>query len=192
MGDGGMVVTSDEKLAAKIEILRNHGAEPKYFHDVIGGNFRLDALQAAILRVKLSHLASWHQGRRHNANRYNEMFKQSGLTAKGLVQPPIAAYQSGDGAEKQDYHIYNQYVIRVQQRDSLRDFLLKNSIGVEIYYPLALHQQKCVKGLGCIEQTFPQAEKAAKETLALPVYPELTAEMQQYVVDTIAEFYSQP
>ncbi len=190
MGDGGMVVTSDEDLAARLEILRNHGAEPKYYHDVIGGNFRLDALQAAILRVKLAHLDHWHHCRRRNAGRYNQMFEQAGLVAKGLLRLPVALYQQKDGAEGQNYHIYNQYVIRARQRDGLREFLLKNSIGVEIYYPLALHQQKCVKGFECAAQTFPEAEKAAGETLALPIYPELTAEMQQYVVDAIAGFFS--
>ena len=191
MGDGGMVVSGDEKLTEKIKILRNHGADPKYFHGIIGGNFRLDAIQAAILRVKLTHLAEWHKGRRRNANRYNKLFSQTGLTENGLIQTPVAVYkpEAETSAKGQDYHIYNQYIIRVRERDKLRDFLLNNSIGVEIYYPLALHQQECVQKFECSGHGFPEAEKAARQTLALPIYPELTADMQQYVVDTISRFY---
>lgn len=192
MGDGGMVITNDEPLAEKLAVLRNHGAQPKYFHALIGGNFRLDAMQASILRVKLPHLPSWHQARRRNADRYNTLFMESGLVDSGRIKTPVAVYREEAGQEKNepDYHIYNQYVVRARDRDSLRNFLLEHSIGVEIYYPVPLHQQECIRELGYDRLSFPESEKAAAETLALPVYPELTAEMQENVVGRIKEFYS--
>ena len=192
MGDGGMVVTNDEELAEKLTILRNHGAEPKYYHAVIGGNFRLDALQAAILRIKLQHLPAWHVARRRNAARYNKLFQQAGLLDAGVIETPAAVFREEAGKEKTevDFHIYNQYVIRTRDRDRLLQFLTDHGIGVEIYYPVPLHKQKCVSHLGCGDLSFPEAERAAAETLALPIYSELTTEMQEYVVSCIKKFYS--
>ena len=192
MGDGGMVVTNDEELAGKLAILRNHGAEPKYYHAVIGGNFRLDALQAAVLRVKLQHLPAWHLARRRNAARYSGLFREAGLLDAGVIETPAAVYREEAGKEEAeiDYHIYNQYVIRARDRDRLLRFLVDQSIGVEIYYPVPLHKQKCVSHLGYGDLSFPEAERAAAETMALPIYSELTAEMQEYVVSRIKEFYS--
>jgi len=187
IGDGGMVTCQDEPFAKKIELLRNHGAYPKYYHSMVGGNFRLDAIQAAPLRVKLRYLDSWHKGRRANADLYNRLFSESGLTASSTVVPPVAVYATQERGSGSMSHIYNQYIIRVEQRDALRDWLLKNDIGCEIYYPVPLHKQDC---LGHDTQlSMPEAEKAAAETLALPIYPELTDEMQMYVVETIARFY---
>ncbi|PID75772.1 MAG: transcriptional regulator [Deltaproteobacteria bacterium] len=189
LGDGGMVVTSDKEFAEKIILMRNHGAYPKYYHEMVGGNFRLDPIQAAALTVKLPYLPSWHKKRRHNAHVFNRLFQDSGLVDSGKVILPVEVYQaSAEGAES-NVHIYNQYVLRVERRDELRDWLQKNEIGCEIYYPVPLHKQRCLgeiaKGL-----SLPNAEKAADETIALPIYPELTGEMQEYVVEKIAQFYS--
>ena len=187
IGDGGMVTCQDEALAKKIELLRNHGAYPKYYHSMVGGNFRLDAIQAAPLRVKLRHLDSWHKGRRANAQLYNRLFSESGLTASSKVVLPVAVYAEQETGGEAMSHIYNQYIIRVKQRDALRDWLLKNDIGCEIYYPVPLHKQDC---LGTNPQPpMPEAENAAAETLALPIYPELTDEMQAYVVETVVRFF---
>ncbi|SHO45516.1 DegT/DnrJ/EryC1/StrS family aminotransferase [Desulfopila aestuarii] len=187
VGDGGMVTCQDESFAKKIELLRNHGAHPKYYHSMVGGNFRLDAIQAAPLRVKLRHLDNWHKGRRANAELYNRLFGESGLTASSKVVLPVAVYADRERESGAMSHIYNQYIIRVEQRDALRDWLLKNDIGCEIYYPVPLHRQDC---LGTDPQpSMPHAEQAAAETIALPIYPELTDEMQMYVVETIARFY---
>ena len=190
IGDGGMVVSRDLEFAQKVNLLRNHGAHPKYYHSLVGGNFRLDPIQAATLRVKLPYLDGWHAKRGENAQRYDQLFHQAGLVAQGHVEPPAAVYRSFDSTSAAShYHIYNQYVIRVSDRDALRDWLLANEIGCEIYYPVALHQQKC---LGSDYQgiSLPEAEKAAAQTLALPIYPELTTEMQEYVVSTIADFFA--
>jgi dTDP-4-amino-4,6-dideoxygalactose transaminase len=190
MGDGGMVVTNSPEMANDIRIIREHGGAPKYHHGVIGGNFRLDAMQAAILNVKLPHLPRWHAGRRRNAGRYKKMFSQSGLTEKGYIVLPQAVYENEADEDKGiDYHIYNQYVIRVMERDSLKEYLLSQGVGVEIYYPIPLHRQKCISHLSQSSMSYPEAEKAAAETLALPIYPELTEKMQEYVVDRIASFY---
>lgn len=187
IGDGGMVTCQDELFAKKVELLRNHGAHPKYYHSMVGGNFRLDAIQAAPLRVKLRHLDSWHKGRRANAELYNRLFHESGLAASSKVVPPVSVYADQERESGSMSHIYNQYIIRVEQRDALRDYLLENDIGCEIYYPVPLHKQDC---LGSDSQpSLPEAEKAAAETLALPIYPELTDAMQMYVVETIARFY---
>jgi len=190
IGDGGMVVTSDIEFAEKARLMRNHGAHPKYYHALVGGNFRLDPIQATVLRIKLKHLESWHKRRIKNALFYNKCFRDSEMVNAGLVSPPTAVYQEmADAAgQERNYHIYNQYIVRVKKRDELRAWLGSREIGTEIYYPLALHQQKC------LDQTvqpvsLPHAEKAARETLALPIYPELTEDMQKYVVDSIAEFY---
>jgi dTDP-4-amino-4,6-dideoxygalactose transaminase len=178
-GDAGMCVANDPELSERMEILRVHGGKPKYFHPFIGGNFRLDELQAAILNVKLKHLDAWTVGRQRNAAFYDEAFARADLGR--AVQTPVK------GAGR---HIYNQYIIRVRDRDLLRQCLTAAGIGTEIYYPLALHQQKCFAYLDHRSGDFPESERAAEETLALPIFPELTATQLQYVVDTIAGFYS--
>jgi len=191
IGDGGMVVTSDVGLAEKLRILRAHGGEPKYHHAVVGGNFRLDPIQAVVLDVKLPHLPAWHEARRQNAALYNRLFEEAGLLDSGKVETPVAAYrdQAMEEDVMPDYHIYNQYVIGVQDRDNLIRYLHAENIGSEIYYPIPLHKQKCMTELGFNELTFPESEKAARQTLALPIYPELTNEMQHYVVEKITSFY---
>lgn len=178
-GDGGLVTTVDDGLAHRLRLLRNHGMEPKYYHAFIGGNFRLDALQAAILRVKLPHLPAWSEGRRRNAARYRTLFAQAGLSA--TVQLPV---ERPDG-----YHIYNQFVVRVRERDALRAHLTAAGIGTEIYYPVPFHRQECFAYLGHREGDFPHAERAAAEVLALPIYPELSADQQAEVVGAIRKFY---
>jgi len=175
-GDGGMVTTDDPVLADVLRRLRNHGMHPKYHHGMIGGNFRLDALQAAVLDVKLDHLEAWHEARRHNAARYNSAFEGT------AVQPPQAVH-SGQGLR--NHHIYNQYVVRVPGRDAVRKALEQAGIGHEVYYPVPLHLQECFRPLGYKPGDMPESEKAAAETLALPIYPELTAEMQNYVAQTL-------
>ena len=191
VGDGGMIVCNNDKLAHDIRIIRVHGGAPKYYHAVVGGNFRLDPMQAAVLEIKLSHLPDWHRARRRNAQIYDRLFAEAGLIANGSVEIPQAVYQGQ--AEKEsydpDYHIYNQYVVRVKDRDSLKNFLFEKNVGAEIYYPVPLHKQKVVENLGYNDLCFPEAERAAAETLALPIYPELTEEMLAYVVDRIAQFF---
>ncbi|MBW1812243.1 MAG: DegT/DnrJ/EryC1/StrS family aminotransferase [Deltaproteobacteria bacterium] len=178
-GDGGIVTTGSDDFNEKIRILRDHGQDPKYFHQVIGGNFRLDALQAAIVSIKLKHLDTWSQARKENANRYSILFKESGLEDR--VQVPY---------EKENRHIYNQYIIRLEdKRDNLRAFLLDCKIGTDIYYPVPLHLQECFKYIGYKTGDFPVAEMAANHTLAIPVYPELSPDQQAYVVEKITEFY---
>jgi len=173
-GDGGMVVTNDEELYNRLKIMRNHGASPKYYHKFLGGNFRLDPIQAAVLLVKLPHLDGWSEARRGNAVFYDEKF------ANTVVKTP---YISPDCVS-----IYNQYVIRVLKRDELVAYLREKGIGCEIYYPLPAHLQECFKHLGYKQGDFPEAEKAAEQVLAIPVYPELTDEMKDYVVETIMSF----
>jgi dTDP-4-amino-4,6-dideoxygalactose transaminase len=176
VGDGGMTVTQDPALAGRLKMLRMHGMEPKYHHAVVGGNFRLDALQAAVLRVKLRHLDGWSAARRHNADRYRELFQQAGLT--GTVILPT----------DEPGHIYNQFIIRAPRRDELQAHLRSRGIGTEIYYPVPLHLQRCFDGLGQRSGSMPHAEAAARETLALPVYPELTEQQLDHVVGSIAGF----
>ena len=176
-GDGGLVTTNDDTLAASLRRMRVHGADRQYFHQVIGGNFRLDALQAAVLRVKLPHLAGWTEARRRNAARYDELFAGAGLT--GRVTLPVAA----PGCR----HIFNQYVIRVPNRDAVKAHLESRQVGCAIYYPVPFHEQACFAYLGYRTGQFPHAERAARETLALPVYGELTAEQQRYVVSVLSE-----
>ena len=176
-GDGGMVVTSDEELKNKIVMLRAHGSSPKYYHKVIGGNFRLDAIQAAVLAVKLRYLDSWSARRRENAATYDRLIKEAGV--------PVTTPHVIPGSE----HIFNQYVIRSEERDGLMAHLRSRGVGTEIYYPLPMHMQECFSYLGYKEGDFPESEAAAKQTLALPVYPELTEEMIAYVVDCIKGFY---
>ncbi len=177
IGDGGMVVTDDAPFANKIRRLRAHGAEPKYHHSVVGGNFRLDPIQAAALSVKLPHLEKWHSARRANAAYYDELFP-----AQGVATPVIA--------HEREHHIYNQYVIRVpNRRDDFRAFLTANRIGNEVYYPVPFHEQECFKDLGYSRGDFPESEGAASHTVALPIYPELTRAMQDYVIEKTGEFY---
>ncbi|MDD5758108.1 MAG: DegT/DnrJ/EryC1/StrS family aminotransferase [Desulfobulbaceae bacterium] len=192
IGDGGLITVMDSELAARIRVIRVHGGEPKYHHAVLGGNFRLDPIQAVALSVKLPHLPAWHQARRRNAALYHELFSEAGLLVNGIVSLPKAVYQDlAENAGGQiDYHIYNQYVIRVRDRDRLRAFLQENGIGSEIYYPIPMHKQGCVAHLGLNELSLPEAERAAAETLALPIYPELTPQMQKIVVEGIADFFS--
>ena len=175
-GDGGFVTTDDDQLAHEIRLLRNHGAEPKYFHKRIGGNFRLDAIQAAVLRVKLPHLAQWSAMRRRNAERYRRLFTDAGLTE--TVRLPSWP------ADRE--HIFNQYAIRVPRRDDVRARLEAAGIGTEIYYPVPFHLQDCFASLGYHAGDFPHAEAAAAEMLALPIYSELTEAQQRLVVEAIA------
>jgi dTDP-4-amino-4,6-dideoxygalactose transaminase len=199
-GDGGMVTTNDAETADRLKILRVHGSKPKYYHHLVGGNFRLDALQAAVLLVKLKYLDGWTAKRRQNASYYNSLFQQSGLVDKGFVTPPKAVWEdsfskriSNPKSETSNPqligHIYNQYVIRAKERGELRAYLTEQNIGTEIYYPLALHQQQCFVELGYKAGDFPESEKAAAETLALPVYPEIDQVQQDYVVEKISSFY---
>jgi len=174
-GDGGMVVTNNEDLYEQLMIVRNHGANPKYYHSFVGGNFRLDAIQAAVLLVKLPHLKRWSQARRENAAYYDQKFAQT----------PVGTPYVSEDCES----IYNQYVIRVPRRDELFHHLRQKNIGCEIYYPVPLHLQKCFEHLGSREGDFPESESAAKEVLALPIYPELTDEMKDYVAETIISFF---
>lgn len=176
-GDGGMTVTSDDALARKLQMLRMHGMEPKYYHAMVGGNFRLDALQAAVLRVKLKYLDGWSEARRNNAARYRELFREYELA--GLVGLP----------DDVPGHIYNQFVVRVRRRDALQQFLREHKVGTEIYYPVPLHLQECFRALGYREGSLPHAEAAARETLALPIYPELTEAQLEHVVASIARFH---
>ena len=176
-GDGGFITTSDAALAHEIRLLRNHGAEPKYFHKRIGGNFRLDALQAAVLRVKLPHLERWTSMRQANAGRYDALFRARGLTDR--VTLPAAP--SGRT------HIYNQYVIRVPERDRVRQALADRGVGTEIYYPVPFHLQECFASLGHKRGDFPHAEAAATSVLALPIFGELTSDQQTHVVDALAD-----
>jgi dTDP-4-amino-4,6-dideoxygalactose transaminase len=178
-GDAGMCVANDPALSERMDILRVHGGKPKYFHSFIGGNFRLDELQAAILNVKFKHLDHWSSARQRNAAFYDRAFARADL-GRALQTP------SGASGGR---HIYNQYIIRVRDRDRLRQHLASNGVGSEIYYPVSLHQQKCFAYLGHRSGDFPESERAAEETLALPIFPELTETQLQYVVDTIAAFY---
>jgi len=188
IGDGGMIVSNDQSFGDKLVLLRNHGAYPKYYHEMVGGNFRLDPIQAAVLKLKLPHLENWHQQRRQNAALYNQLFDQSSLISENLVSCPEAVYIDEEDGKNRNHHIYNQYVIRVKRRDELREWLQKNEIGCEVYYPVPLHRQQCL-GNAQTMVSLPHAEKAAQETIALPIYPELTDQMQEYVVETIAKFY---
>jgi len=188
LGDGGMVVTNDPQLAEKLTVLRVHGAKPKYHHTMIGANFRLDTLQAAVLNVKLNYLDGWTKGRRKNAEQYTRLFTESGLLEKAGLQLPQAVY--GQAGVRHD-HIYNQFVIRAPQRDRLREHLAQEGIGSEVYYPVPFHLQECFRHFGYIRGDFPEAERAAQETLALPIYPELTGVHQTAVVEAIRKFYSQ-
>ena len=172
-GDAGLVTVRDAALARRMEILRVHGMEPKYYHQEVGGNFRLDALQAAVLTVKLNHLDDWAAARRRNADRYRQLFTEAGL-ADVVVMP-----------EDVSGHVYNQFVVRVTDRDALRAHLAEAGVGTEVYYPLPLHLQDCFSALGYTHGAFPEAERAAAEALALPIYPELTEQQQAFVVEAV-------
>jgi dTDP-4-amino-4,6-dideoxygalactose transaminase len=177
-GDGGLLTTNDDDLAAKLRILRVHGMEPKYYHHVVGINSRLDALQAAVLRVKLKYLDQWTETRRVNATRYDELFAEASL--EEVILPKVYAGNR---------HIFHQYTIRCARRDELKAFLQQAGIGSEIYYPVPLHLQKCFEFLGYSRGDLPETEKAAQECLSLPIYAELTAHQQEYVAGEIIKFF---
>jgi dTDP-4-amino-4,6-dideoxygalactose transaminase len=174
-----MCVVNDPQLAERIEILRVHGGKPKYYHAIVGGNFRIDEIQSAVLNVKLRHLDAWSAGRQRNAAAYDEAFERADLGKAVETPRPVPGVR----------HIFNQYVIRARDRDLLRQHLMACGVGTEIYYPLPLHLQECFEYLKHQKGDFPQAERAATETLALPIFPELSAAQLHYVVDTIADFY---
>ena len=187
LGDGGMVVTNDQDLAERMRVLRVHGGKPKYYHKFIGGNFRLDTLQAAVLNVKLGYLDDWTKRRQDNAERYEKLFQQTDLVQRGRVQLPNAVYRD---TAVTHHHIYNQFVLRVERRNDLMAFLKQRGIGSEIYYPVPFHMQECFRYLGYKEGDFPESERAASHTLAIPIYPELTSGQQAEVVDAIHGFYA--
>jgi dTDP-4-amino-4,6-dideoxygalactose transaminase len=178
-GDAGLCTTGNEELAETLRVLRVHGGKPKYYHSVIGGNFRIDELQAAVLRVKLRYLDGWTDGRRRNAAYYDAAF-----AAAGLGESVTTPYVVPGGR-----HIFNQYVVRVRDRDALRAHLSERGVGTEIYYPVPLHLQECFAYLGYKAGDFPESERAAAQSLALPIYPELDESQLAYVVETIAQFY---
>jgi dTDP-4-amino-4,6-dideoxygalactose transaminase len=187
LGDGGMVVTNDQALAERLRILRVHGAMPKYYHRVVGGNFRLDTLQAAVLNVKLPYLDRWTALRQQHAELYEKLFRDAGLVDEKKVRLPKAVYKEAGIAH---YHIYNQFVIGVSDRDQLQAHLKAKGIGTEVYYPVPLHRQECFNGLGYHEGDFPEAERASRELLALPIYPELNEDQQHYVVQVVREWFA--
>jgi dTDP-4-amino-4,6-dideoxygalactose transaminase len=178
-GDAGLCTTNDPELAESMRVLRVHGGKPKYFHAVIGGNFRIDELQAAILRVKLKYLDGWTEARQRNAAYYNAAF------GKASLEPHVSLPQCAAGR-----HIFNQYVLRVERRDALRAYLADRHIGTEIYYPVPLHLQKCFEYLGYARGDFPHSERAAEQTLALPIYPELTEAQLATVVAAVSQFFA--
>ena len=177
-GEGGLMTTDDDDLAEKLRLLRVHGMRPKYYHKVVGVNSRLDALQAAVLGVKLKYLERWSDARRRNAEHYDKLFAEAGV--EEVTTPAVRPNRR---------HIFNQYTIRCSRRDELMDFLKRRGVGSEIYYPAPLHLQECFAHLGYKPGDLPATERASRECLSLPIYPELTEEMRQYVVEKIAEFY---
>jgi dTDP-4-amino-4,6-dideoxygalactose transaminase len=178
-GDGGMCTTNDPDLAERLRVLRAHGGKPKYHHALIGGNFRLDELQAAVLLVKFKYLDQWTAKRQDNARYYDAAFPEAGLTEHVSIPQALSGHR----------HIYNQYVVRAQRRDELRAYLTEARIGNEIYYPVPLHMQKCFDYLGYRPEDCPESVRAAAETLAIPIYPELSQDQQRQVVETISDFY---
>jgi dTDP-4-amino-4,6-dideoxygalactose transaminase len=192
-GDGGAVTSASQQHADAIRLLRNHGASQRYYHQEIGWNSRLDALQAAVLRVKLKRLESWNRARYERAAEYGKLLGRAGLLAIGegtdvSVEAPIRSLQT----EMPAHHIYHQFVVRAWRRDELRAFLATRNIGTEIYYPVPLHLQDCFTYMGYAEGDLPEAERAAREVIALPMFPELTRPEQEYVVQAIADFYTAP
>ena len=184
LGDGGMVVTNDEQLAERLQVLRVQGGKPKYYHRVIGGNFRLDTLQAAVLGIKLPHLDRWTKLRQQHAELYESLFRDMNLESTYGVRLPHAAYKE-EGVSH--YHIYNQFVVAVPKRDALRDYLKEKGVGTEIYYPVPLHLQECLVSLGHRAGEFPEAERACRDLVALPIYPELNEDQQRYVAQSVRE-----
>ena len=193
-GDGGIVTTNDDELGAKLKILRVHGSKPKYYHKIIGGNFRLDALQAGVLNVKLPYLDTWSSKRRQNADLYTKLFIKNGLAEEtgrtsfnvsNKVLLPKAVYKENG---LKNYHIYNQYVIRVEKRDELKKFLQEKEIATEIYYPVPFHKQECYAERNLNLNDYPVANDAADKSMALPIYPELTTEQISFIVDSIKQF----
>lgn len=194
-GDGGLLTTNDSDYYQRVRIMRMHGEKTRYHHIVVGGNFRLDALQAAVLAVKLPHLPAWSAARRKNAELYNQLFIEAGLSTGTGVQD----YRNGDrvltpaavhgDSGHADHHIFNQYVIRSKQRDDLKSWLESKGVGTAVYYPIPFHQQECFSDLGYSIGDFPNAERAANEVLALPIYPELANKQIEYVVQSIADFF---
>jgi dTDP-4-amino-4,6-dideoxygalactose transaminase len=184
-GDAGMVICRDDAFAQRLRVCRQHGMEPRYFHQFVGGNFRLDEMQAAILAVKLPFLDGWSAARRGVADFYRDEFHRLGLTSR--ISLPAEPYRDRGLT---NHHIYHQYVIHAPRRDELRDYLARREIGTAIYYPLGLHEQQCFAYLGYRAGDFPETERAARGTLALPMYPELSREAQRYVAETIAEFFA--
>ena len=180
-GDAGMMTTNRAEVAAELGVLRAHGAKRKYYHDRVGVNSRLDSIQAAILRVKFRYLEGWAAARRVNAERYTQIFADRGLVQEGLVDLPVV----GEG----QHHVFNQYVIRVKQRDELRGYLADRGVGTEVYYPVPMHLQTCFGELGYKKGAFVEAERAADEVLAIPIYPELSLDDQEYIVSVITQFY---
>jgi len=178
-GDGGAVVTQDRALADKIRLLRGHGSHPKYFHKLVGGNFRLDSIHAAVLRIKLKHLDSWSQLRQQGAAYYTNALVKYGLQGRLIEAPKVV----------QSRHIFNQYVVRAENREELREHLKKDKITTEVYYPLCMHMQECFAKLGYKQGEFPESERAALKTLALPMYPELPNSQRERIVRSIAGFY---
>jgi dTDP-4-amino-4,6-dideoxygalactose transaminase len=186
LGDAGMVVTDRAELAERLRLLRAHGAKPKYFHKWIGGNFRLDALQAAALRVKLPHLQRWSTTRQRNSQRYRDLFQCAAVGTKTRVRLPAAVYEFSG---VRFHHIYNQFVIMADERDALRSFLKEQGVETEIYYPVPFHLQECFAYLGHKTGDFPFSERAALSALALPIFPEITEAQQEYVVECVGRFY---
>ena len=186
-GDAGAVTTNDARLAERMRSLRNHGGKQRYYHDEVGANSRLDAIQAAVLRVKMPHLQKWNDARRERARTYGRLLTGAGLTKTGSeATAPVVLLKTLPGT----YHIYHQYVVRVRHRDKLRAFLSERGVGSEIYYPIPLHLQKCFAYLGYTPGDLPEAERAALDVLALPMYAELEEDEQRHVVESIAEFYT--
>jgi dTDP-4-amino-4,6-dideoxygalactose transaminase len=178
-GDGGLITTNDKTLADSMAMLRVHGSQVRYLHEAVGINSRLDVLQAAVLQVKLKYLDQWTEGRRRNAERYRQLFKQT-KHADRVVLPPTAPG---------NFHVYNQFTVRAPKRDELRAFLKEKGVGTEVYYPLPMHLQNCYRDLGYLKGSFPLSERAAEEVMSIPIYAELTESQQVYVVEMIAEFY---
>ncbi len=186
-GDAGMVTTNSDEVAERLRMLRQHGMRRRYYHDEVGWNARMDGFQGAILRVKLKYIAGWNQARRTVAERYDALFRAAGLAEAGPY--PIHGVVLPHEVEG-SRHVWHQYVIRTARRDALREFLTARQIGTEIYYPVPLHMQDALRDLGYSEGDFPEAERAAREVLALPIFPELREDEQQTVVSAIAEFLS--